>query len=173
MKKSFYYAIIFSQLTFFICLPLFQQLFSYLHPVVIIVLWMGMTVGISFLVFLFRRQSICISSSPLLFGLLAYTLCLIILLFFRPGEQTYDSWNLVPFSTIGFYLSGNVNPLIAFYNLAANIGLFIPFGIALMLLVKSKLMKFIIPFLAISTIELLQFITNRGSLDIDDLILNK
>src|SRR5699024_8469892 len=164
MKKSFYYAIIFSQLAFFICLPLFQQLFSYLHPVVIVVLWMGMTVSISFLVFLFRRQSIFIPSSLFLFVLLAYTLCLCILLFFRPAEQTYDCWTLVPFSTIGFYLSGKVNPFIAFYNLAANIGLFIPFGIALMLLVKSKFTRFIIPFLTISTIELLQFITNRGSL---------
>lgn len=172
MKRTIYFAIILSQLVFFSCLPLFQQLFSYIHPVVIIVLWICVTSFVFFSLLLLRKQSVIIPRFILNLFLLVYSICLLILLFFRPGGQVYDNWNLIPFSTIEFYLSGNVSFLIAFYNLAANIGVFIPFGFAFMLTVKSRFMRFLIPFLSISTIELLQFITQRGSLDIDDLILN-
>lgn len=172
MNRKLFYAIIFSQLVFFICLPIFLQLFSYLHPVVIVVLWMCVTVFVCFCLFLVWKQSVVISRFVLNIFLLLYTCCLLILLFFRPGGQVYDNWNLIPFSTIGYYLSGNVSFLIAFYNLAANIGLFIPFGFALMLVRSTRFMRFIIPLLSVSTIELLQFLTQRGSLDIDDLILN-
>ena len=54
------------------------------------------------------------------------------LLFFCPNDQSYDSLNLIPFATIRYYLSGEINWIIALYNLAANIGLFIPYGIYLM-----------------------------------------
>jgi len=172
MNRTIYYAIIFSQLIFFSCLPLFQQLFSYIHPVVIIVLWICVTSFVFFILLLLRKQSVIIPRFILNLFLLVYSICLLILLFFRPGGQVYDNWNLIPFSTIEFYLSGNVSFLIAFYNLAANIGVFIPFGFALMVTIKSRIMRFVIPLLSISAIELLQFITRRGSLDIDDLILN-
>ncbi|WP_176699601.1 hypothetical protein [Neobacillus massiliamazoniensis] len=62
-----------------------------------------------------------------------YTIAILVLLFFRPNDQSYQSWNLIPFSTISFYFSGKVNWLISFYNLSANIGLFIPYGIFLMI----------------------------------------
>lgn len=172
MKKTIFYAITISQLIFFISLPIFRQLFAYLHPVVIIVLWMCITTFVFFTLLLLRKQSVIIPRYIWNLLLLIYSLCLFILLFFRPGGQVYDSWNLVPFSTISFYLTANVSPLVAFYNLAANIGLFIPFGFALMLMIKSKFLRLALPILAISGIELLQFMTQRGSLDIDDLILN-
>lgn len=172
MKRTIFYAITISQLFFFISLPMFFQLFAYLNPVVIVVLWICVTTFVFFTLFLFRKQSVIIPRYIWNLFLLIYSLCLFILLFFRPSEQVYDNWNLVPFSTISFYLTGNVSPLIAFYNLAANIGLFIPFGFALMLMIKSRFLRFALPILAISGIELLQFITQRGSLDIDDLILN-
>ncbi|WP_405099402.1 VanZ family protein [Oceanobacillus sp. FSL H7-0719] len=172
MKRNKYYAIILSQLVFLICLPIFLQLFSYLHPIVIFVLWMCVTVFVCFSVFLLWKQTIVIPRFILNVVFIIYACCLLILLFFRPGGQVYDSWNLVPFSTVSYFLSGEVHFLIAFYNLAANIGLFIPFGFVLMQRVKSKPMRFIIPFLSISIIELAQFLTQRGSLDIDDLILN-
>jgi glycopeptide antibiotics resistance protein len=105
--------------------------------------------------------------------MILYSVSLLVLLFFRPNDQNYHSWNLIPFSTIGFYLSGNVNWLISFYNLAANIGLFIPFGIFLMVNTSRSPMKlFLFPMMAIALIEVLQLLTHRGSLDIDDLILN-
>ena len=172
MKRTIVYSIILSQLAFFICLPLFRELFSYLHPVVIIVLWICLTTFVFFVLLILRKQSVIIPRFIMSLFLLVYSICLLILLFFRPSGQVYDNWNLMPFSTIGFYLSGNVSFLIAFYNLAANIGLFIPFGFAFMLTLKSRIMLFVVPFISIGLIELLQFITQRGSLDIDDLILN-
>lgn len=172
MNRKMYAAIILSQFVFLICLPIFLKLFSYLHPVVIVVLWMCVTIFVCFILLLIWKQSVVIPRFILNIFLLIYSCCLLILLFFRPGGQTYDNWNLIPFSTISYYLSGDVSILIAFYNLAANIGLFIPFGFALMLAAKSNIIRFLIPFLSISTIELLQFITKRGSLDIDDLIFN-
>lgn len=172
MNRKMYSAVILSQLVFLICLPIFLKLFSYLHPVVIVVLWMCVTIFVCFSLLLIWKQSVAIPRFILIIFLLLYSCCLLILLFFRPGGQIYDNWNLIPFSTISYYLSGDVSILIAFYNLAANIGLFIPFGFALKLTVKSKVLGFLIPFLSVSTIELLQFITKRGSLDIDDLIFN-
>ncbi|WP_237562888.1 VanZ family protein [Bacillus dakarensis] len=99
---------------------------------------------------------------------------LLILLFFRPNGSNYGSVNLIPFETIYFYLSGNVGFLIAFYNLSANIGLFIPFGLYYRYIKQPASMKelLIITIFTISTIEGLQFFTKRGSLDIDDLLLN-
>ncbi|WP_222860257.1 MULTISPECIES: VanZ family protein [Bacillus] len=103
-------------------------------------------------------------------------MCLLILLFIRPAEQNDYSYNLVPFQTIFYYLSGEVNLLIATYNLVANIGLFIPYGVAFLLLKSTQeysiVKRTIIPILSIIVIELLQFISRRGSLDIDDVILN-
>ncbi|NMD70923.1 VanZ family protein [Bacillus sp. DNRA2] len=108
--------------------------------------------------------------------IIMYSIALFILLFFRPNEQDYDSMNLKPFATIFNYLSGQVNFLIAFYNIAANIGLFIPYGLYIDLKTKSAKYRYffqiIIPIFVISAIEFLQYITQRGSLDIDDLILN-
>jgi glycopeptide antibiotics resistance protein len=104
-----------------------------------------------------------------------YTLSLLVLLFFRPNEQDYgaaNNVNLVPFSTIYLFLSGDADPLVAFYNLAANILLFVPFGVALRWKKKNWLTLIIVPIFAISVIELTQHLTNRGSLDIDDLLLN-
>jgi glycopeptide antibiotics resistance protein len=104
--------------------------------------------------------------------LLLYSIALFILLFLRSSDQIYQSINLVPFSTIIFYLSGKVDGWISFYNLAANIALFIPFGIFLKLKERKLFQLFFIPILFISLIELLQYVSQRGSLDIDDLILN-
>jgi glycopeptide antibiotics resistance protein len=58
--------------------------------------------------------------------------------------------------------------------LTANIVLFIPYGIFLMMKgFKSSKSEYIyLPLVAIAVVECLQNITRRGSLDIDDLILN-
>ncbi|AXI09758.1 VanZ family protein [Oceanobacillus zhaokaii] len=172
MRGTVYLAIIFSQLLFIICLPVFFQLFSYLHSVVIAVLWMCMTALVFFLVFFIRKDIILIPRWLLNLLLIIYSLCLFLLLFFRPSEQVYDNWNLLPFSTISFFLTEDVRPLVAFYNLAANIGLFVPYGLVIMMNRLKKIMQFLLPLLFISMIELFQYITRRGSMDIDDLILN-
>jgi glycopeptide antibiotics resistance protein len=123
-------------------------------------------------VLLIRKETIDLPY-PLFMGILTlYTVGLLILLFFRPNGTNYHSLNLIPFSTVSFYLSGKVNWLISFYNLAANIGLFIPYGIYLSLKSYSLLKVFLVSLLTIACLEILQFLTHRGSLDIDDLMLN-
>jgi glycopeptide antibiotics resistance protein len=108
--------------------------------------------------------------------LFLYSCSLLILLFFRPSNQEYQAYNLVPFKTISSYLSGEVSFLIAFYNLAANVLLFIPFGIFAMIIARkspaNNIKRFGLPIIMITLIEVLQFLTKRGSLDVDDLILN-
>lgn len=172
MKKTFLLSIIISLSVFLLLTPVFIRLIAFLHPIVLAVLFFCILFLVYFINLYFRKETITLPYSVFLRILFFYTTALIILLFFRPTEQSYGSINLIPFATIKFYLSGKVNWLISFYNLAANIGLFIPYGIYLMVR-NSSLPKLIFTsFLFISLIEILQFITKRGSMDIDDLILN-
>lgn len=176
LRKSTLLSVIISQGIFCMFYPLFSNLFSYLHPVVLGVVWVCLTFLVFFLVFWLRKEIISITSSLFIGFLTLYTFSLLILLFFRPNDPSSTNWNLEPFSTIMFYLSGKVPPLVAFYNLAANIGLFIPYGILLMIQKEKAALPakqlFYGPLLVISLIELTQFLTHRGSLDIDDLLLN-
>ncbi|WP_249596413.1 VanZ family protein [Peribacillus frigoritolerans] len=106
--------------------------------------------------------------------LLGYSSSLLVLLFFRPEGQVY-SYNLIPFSTILSYLTTETNGLVSFYNLSANVGLFIPLGLYMLSREgqePSAKRKFIYPLLSISGIEICQFVFRRGSLDVDDLFLN-
>lgn len=172
MRKSLFISILISICIFIVLSPVFIRLVSYLHPIVLTVLLFCILVLVFFLVLLFRKETLEIPYSLFLGLLILYTVALLILLFFRPDEQSYNSINLVPFSTVMFYLSGKINWLISFYNLAANIGLFIPYGIYLRLINFSQLKAWVISLLTIACIEILQFVSHRGSLDIDDLMLN-
>lgn len=172
MKNTYTIALILSLVTFVVLSPIFFKLITYLHPVVLLVVFS--CIYLLFLGFLlwFRREFIQISYALFLTFILIYSIGLLVLLFFRPNDQIYESVNLIPFSTIAFYLSGKVNGLISFYNLAANIGLFLPYGILLRVRGVSLVKLMVIPFASITIIELLQFFTHRGSMDIDDLLLN-
>ena len=172
MKKFLLLTLIISIFIFLLLSPVLLQLVSYLHPVVLGVVFFCIVMSVLFFIYLIRRETIQISYSNLRFLLLFYSFGLFILLFFRHSDQSYQSLNLIPLSTIAFYLSGKVNGLIVFYNLAANIGLFIPYGIFLMVKNRSRFQLFYLPFLFISMIEILQYVSQRGSMDIDDLILN-
>lgn len=172
MKKTLFIAFFLSIGMFIVLSPILIRLVSYLHPIVLAVVLFCIMGIVFLLVLLIRKETINISYSLFLSSLILYTAALLILLFFRPNKQSYNSMNLIPFSTVAFYLSGKVNWLISFYNLAANIGLFIPYGIYLRLKSYSHLKAFFISLLTIAGIEILQFVTHRGSLDIDDLILN-
>nr|WP_285841886.1 VanZ family protein [Sutcliffiella horikoshii] len=119
-----------------------------------------------------RNLSVTVPRSLFYGCILLYTVALLILLFIRPNDSSMNSVNLIPFDTIHFYFTGNVHWVIAFYNLAANIGLFVPFGILLRTITSNKLFLLALPFLLVSAIEISQYLTRRGSLDIDDLILN-
>ncbi|WP_026675118.1 VanZ family protein [Alkalihalobacterium bogoriense] len=172
MKKQ--YSIFASQLGFFLLLPIWMKLISYLHPVVIVVVWIVFTVTFCFIAFLITKQTVTLSSTWLHVVMSLYTISLFILLFFRPENQQYGTINLIPFETIRFYFTGHVSPLIAFYNLSANIGLFIPFGLYYRFISNTPrlILLLCISILSISIVEILQYATKRGSLDIDDLILN-
>lgn len=172
VKKTYILSLFLSIGTFLILSPVLFKLTSYLHPVVLVVVWFCIYMFFLISLLLIRKESIQLSYSLFLTFILFYTVGLLILLFLRPNDQSYNSINLIPFSTIAFYLSGKVDVLISLYNLAANIGLFLPYGILLRVNRASLLKIIIVPFAAITAIELLQFSTHRGSLDIDDLLLN-
>lgn len=174
MKKSYLLATILSVLLFSLFSPIIIQLTYYLHPIVLVTVLGCLWAILAFLILLIRGETILILYPRFVWVIGIYTIMLLILLFFRPGNQTYSTFNLVPFSTVQFFLSGRVNLLISFYNLAANVVLFVPYGIYLMARkMKSSLLSyFYLPLISISFIECFQFITHRGSLDIDDLLLN-
>lgn len=176
MSKANKISLWISQGIFLLTLPWSSQLVFYLHPIALGVLWFCVTSVVYLSVYGLRREKLKISYPTFLVVFSFYSLGLLILLFFRPSEQSYDHWNLVPLKTIWLFLASSENLLVATYNLLANIGLFIPLGLFFMLhrekwhLTNRKLL--IIPLLVIVGIETLQFATSRGSLDIDDLILN-
>lgn len=122
-----------------------------------------------------------------------YCLLLITILFLNneyrmPGFQNistfskehFESSNIIPFSTIIGYISGlishDINTKIVIINFATNLFLFAPMGFFIPILFKEKIKnikQFIIMiFITTVFVEILQFITYRGSTDIDDIILN-
>lgn len=174
MTKTFKISLLYSQILFFILLPGWIELTKYLHSLVIVIVWFCFSSFVLFVVNLVKKEKIRVSINLLHFVALFYSLGLLVLLFFRPQNQSYGTINLIPFETIYFYLSGQVDYLIAIYNLGANIGLFLPFGLYYRYISKHPTIKklIVITICSISLIETLQFLTKRGSLDIDDLILN-
>jgi glycopeptide antibiotics resistance protein len=175
MRQSTKSALWISQGLFLLCLPVTYRLISYLHPIAFVMVWFILTTVVFLLIYRWRREKLVISYRLFIFVASLYSLTLLILLFFRPADQNYLQYNLIPFTTIWGYLT-STNFLIASYNLLANIALFIPFGLFLMFhynqwhLNRTKL--FFIPAIAIVAIELFQYVTQRGSLDIDDFLLN-
>lgn len=133
-----------------------------------------MTIFLFFVVYYVRKEIIPISKNIIKSVMGLYSLGLLVLLFFRPANQEYSQINTVPFKTIIGFLSGNGSFLIAFYNITANILLFVPFGVVTFMLFKnpSRRQLIFIPAGVILLIETTQHLTRRGSMDIDDLILN-
>ncbi|CAM5215377.1 Glycopeptide antibiotics resistance protein OS=Ureibacillus acetophenoni OX=614649 GN=SAMN05877842_11937 PE=4 SV=1 [Ureibacillus acetophenoni] len=174
LNKNNIISLIAAQIVFILSLPIWIELTKYLHPIVIGVVWFLITFIFLFSFSWIKREEIQIWRGILHAITAIYTLGLLILLFFRPSGASFGAMNLIPFQTISYYLSGDTNLLIAFYNLSANIGLFIPFGVYYRYVNKTPSMKklIFISVVSICLIELLQFWTKRGSLDIDDLILN-
>ncbi|RXI96532.1 VanZ family protein [Anaerobacillus alkaliphilus] len=174
MSRPLTIVLLLSQLVFFLLMPIWFELTSYLHPIVIVVVWFCFTSFIFFAVCWLTDEKILISPVILHAVIYLYLGSLLVLLFFRPANQTYGTISLLPFETILYYLFGEVSFLVSFYNLAANIGLFIPFGVYYRYITMKASFPILLGFaiVAICLIEGLQFITKRGSLDIDDLILN-
>ena len=81
---------------------------------------------------------------------------------------------LTPFVTISEMFSEADNYKQFIINILGNIILFIPFGFLGIIFEKLKKLKNLLPIfiIAISIIELLQYITNKVFADIDDVIIN-
>ncbi len=110
-----------------------------------------------------------------------YTFLLCYIMFF--GGVRGIGWivepNFIPFKTIGMYLKaigdGSMNLDIPIRNLGANLLMFLPLGIFLPYFKKQiDTMRNIIitSSIIIVLLESIQFLSKRGSFDIDDLILN-
>ena len=173
-KKSLILSLLLSQGLFFAGLPIFLQLLLYLNPWVIMVVWFCTVVFVLLIVLWIRGETITLPRWCWHITIVSYSFSLLVLLFFRPKGQDY-SYNVIPFSTISSYLSDDSYWLVSFYNISANIGLFIHFGLYLLSRQGKQLngfKRFLIPFFSITGIEIGQYFFQRGSLDIDDLILN-
>ena len=96
------------------------------------------------------------------------------------SKEHFETSNLIPFATIIEYvigvISNDINTSIVIINFATNLLLFAPMGFFIPVLFQSKIKnikQFVIMIIILTLIvEILQFITYRGSTDIDDIILN-
>ncbi|RWZ54762.1 VanZ family protein [Halobacillus fulvus] len=172
MKKNLIWSFLISQAVYWFLFPVFLRSAYYLHPASYLMYYLVIFGVLAILVSFVRREQYVIPAFWIHAFMSVYGLLLLMLLFLRfEGNQNREI-NLVPFQTIELYLSNNVEPLISFYNLVANIGLFIPFGIYLVLFHQSLWVKIVAPIVGIAAIETAQLITGRGSMDIDDFLLN-
>lgn len=96
------------------------------------------------------------------------------------SKEHFETSNLIPFATIIEYvigvISNDINTSIVIINFATNLLLFAPMGFFIPVLFQIKIKnikQFVIMIIILTLIvEILQFITYRGSTDIDDIILN-
>ena len=119
----------------------------------------------------------------LLWGLFAlYVLCLALLLFQR-RLQPEQSFNLIPLRTIrGYFLilgredaAAEAFRPYAVTNFLGNLLAFLPLGLFLPLLFRRQRrfwLFLLTAALCIAFVELLQLLSRRGALDVDDLLLN-
>lgn len=100
----------------------------------------------------------------------AYVAALIAMLFLR--EHAVDSYNLVPFRFVKDYIIDR--GVLAFYNIAGNIVVFIPGSVYLALLNRNEKTLVNTAYIAAFSleVEMMQYMTSRGVADIDDLMLN-
>ncbi|NIK21696.1 VanZ family protein [Paenibacillus lupini] len=95
---------------------------------------------------------------------------------FNNDRTLVRSINLIPFDSIGEYISGSSVNLkrFAFANVVGNILILIPFGVYLPLLRNNKrvMNNLLFIFIVSLFVEIIQGILGIGTADIDDIILN-
>ncbi|WP_305023110.1 VanZ family protein [Paenibacillus lacisoli] len=111
-----------------------------------------------------------------------YTLLLIYMMFFGFGRSynpgSHYSYNLIPFDTIKSYWMNVRGPhtlQTMMINLLGNIVVFIPFGILLpgsYQRLKKGGSFFLVCLSALLLLEISQMLLYRGTMDVDDVILN-
>lgn len=113
----------------------------------------------------------------IIFIIYMFTLIYITLFYNREVylSDNTKAFNLELFTTIkGYWYNGFGNIYITLKNLFANLLMFVPFSF--LLPVINKKFNFVITLvlaLGLSTlIEFIQYYTNRGSADIDDIVMN-
>jgi glycopeptide antibiotics resistance protein len=105
--------------------------------------------------------------------LIGYTMLLIYWMIWGFGRTTQEefSYNLVPFSTMANYFS--IHGLASLINIVGNIAVFVPFGVLIPVVFRIRYVKMLGFFLVgLFVLEMTQLISRRGSLDVDDFILN-
>ncbi|TGB01299.1 VanZ family protein [Halobacillus salinus] len=172
MKKHILYPILIAQSVFLLLLPWMGMLTRYLHPAAYLMINLVLTL-LTFILFAFALR-IRYNVRPVFFhlGFLAYSFSMLFLLIIRSGSFGARTANWTPLRTIELYVYSDMPFMIRLYNLAANVGLFIPFGVYLMYVCSTWRVRIGISVAAIWVIETTQYVTARGSLDIDDFILN-
>lgn len=93
---------------------------------------------------------------------------------FGREENAEQRFNLEPLETIKAYWSVRDRlPRVSAMNLAGNVLVFVPFGFLIPIALGGGFWRmFLVHTLGVVGLELAQLITRRGSLDVDDLILN-
>ncbi len=111
--------------------------------------------------------------------LVGYTALLIYWMFWGFGRSAPDAntpyrYNLMPLRTIiDFATMRTGSRLDQWINLLGNIAVFVPFGVLVPLVIPVRLWSFTCGFAGwILLLELLQLATRRGTLDVDDIVLN-
>ncbi len=108
--------------------------------------------------------------------MIIYTCLLAYWMIWGFGRTTHSRhmYNLIPFSTIRYFLEvDHFNTRTWVINLLGNVGVFVPFGILIPMVFKSKLLKIIsISLIGILVLESTQLMTRKGTFDVDDFILN-
>ena len=96
------------------------------------------------------------------------------------SREHFETSNIIPFATIIGYVSGmvsnDISTGIVIINLVTSLLLFAPMGFFIPMLFQDKIKntkQFLIIIIILTfLVEIIQFITYRGSTDIDDIILN-
>lgn len=108
--------------------------------------------------------------------LIGYTLVLIYMMFFGLGREASNfRWlQTNPFHTISHFCSSHIKGQDFLLNIIGNIFVFSPFGwLGISLSKFEKIAPLTILFVSfITLLEFLQYITGRGTADIDDVLLN-
>ncbi len=130
-----------------------------------------------------KNQKLCKIILSVIFAV--YCLALIYILFLRSGHRHLSyinylktSYNLIPFKSVAYYFSRFANHQMNFVtfvaNMLGNLLLFFPMGVLLPNFTpKVRGGKFIVLGVGmIVAVELIQYFSTLGALDIDDVILN-
>ena len=111
----------------------------------------------------------------------AYLCFLIYILFFMEARaNTYREYNLIPFKSIRmffeyYFVHHDFSFFYCFLFIFGNVFLLLPFGFLLPIIIQrrlSLLRVLLASFCLTAAIELTQFYTGLGEMDIDDVILN-